>query len=46
MCIHPLLSGYLLQCCFRALVGEIDEDVEVMIDYENLKAPPLLAVSH
>lgn len=30
----------------RALIGEIEEDLDGEIEYETLKAAPLLPVSH
>jgi hypothetical protein len=31
---------------YSALVGDIDEEIESRIDYENLKAAPLATITH
>ena len=31
---------------FSAVVGDIDEEIESRIDYENLKAEPIRAITH
>jgi len=36
----------LVTCLFSALIGDIDEDVEGAIDYENLRAAPLASIVH
>ena len=32
--------------CFRAIVGEVDDDVDKQLDLGNIKADPLNAVVH
>ena len=41
-----MLGGIFHQQNFSALIGDIDEEVEGAIDYENLKAMPLPAITH
>jgi len=35
-----------VRCACRAVVGEIDEDVEKRLDFSNVKAEPLNAILH
>jgi hypothetical protein len=43
---HVFYITFKFLSLYSALVGDIDEEIESRIDYENLKAAPLATITH